>query len=415
MDLNKKNVRTIIMLIIFTVLFIALVNNIPGITGVIGFVIGIIFPFIIGACIAFILNVPMHFFEDKIYGKVKFLKKGKRLLALVTTIITLLTVVILVISLVVPEIANTMKIIIAGIPKAANDVTEFVKKFGNDNEKIFQLISDFSIDWKKFLEEFSGVLKTGIQGIFSSAVGILSGTIGILFDSFVAIVFSIYILFQKEKLAKQGKQVMYAYFPENVADKIIYILKLSYKTFKNFVTGQCTEAVILGVMFFVSMNILRMPYSLLISMLIALTALIPIFGAFIGCFVGAFLILFVNPVQAVWFVIMFLVLQQIEGNLIYPHVVGNSVGLPSIWVLVAVTIGGSLWGIGGMLLFIPLSSVIYSIFKENVKNRLKKKNIPESKLTWNDKVNEPEPKKTTMVLEKEENIPKKKNRNNIKA
>lgn len=375
MDLNKKNVRTLMMLIVFTVLFIGLVNNLPAIGGIIKIIIGLVFPFIVGACLAFVLNVPIHFFEGRVFGKIKFLKKGARGLSLLTTIICLITVISFVVSLVVPEITSTMKIIIAGVPQAANDVVQWIKKLGNDNEQLMTWISEFSIDWKIYLEKFSGMIQTGVQGIFTSAVGFLSGTINVIFDTFVAVVFAIYILFQKEKLTNQGRQVLYAYLPENIVDRVVYILKLAYKTFKNFVTGQCTEAVILGMMFFVAMSIFRLPYALLISVLIAVTALIPIFGAFIGCFVGAFLILFINPMQAVWFVILFLVLQQIEGNLVYPHVVGGSVGLPSIWVLVAVTVGGSLMGVAGMLLFIPLTSVLYALLRESVKNRLHKKNI----------------------------------------
>ena len=158
-------------------------------------------------------------------------------------------------------------------------------------------------------------------------------------------------------------------------DKTLEVASLSYKTFSSFVTGQCLEAVILGTMFFIVMSVLRFPYALLVGVVIAFTALIPIFGAFIGCVIGTFLMLVSNPMQAVAFVILFLVLQQIEGNLIYPHVVGGSVGLPSIWVLVAVTVGGSLMGVVGMLIFIPLSSVVYALFREVVYKRLKERGI----------------------------------------
>ncbi len=195
---------------------------------------------------------------------------------------------------------------------------------------------------------------------------------------FIGFVFAIYILIQKETLGRQCIKVMNAFFPKKVVDKIYNVCSLSHKTFSKFITGQCLEALILGMMFFVSMTIFRLPYALLVGVLIAFTALIPMIGAFIGCAVGAFLILMVNPMQAVFFIILFLVLQQIEGNLIYPHVVGNSVGLPSMWVLFAVTVGGKLMGIVGMLVFIPLMSVLYTLFRELVNKRSQLSKKPEN-------------------------------------
>ena len=175
----------------------------------------------------------------------------------------------------------------------------------------------------------------------------------------------------------QARMLLRALLPQKHADRVLYIFSLSYRTFTNFITGQCLEAMILGTMFFVVMSILRFPYALLVGILVAVTALIPIFGAFIGCAIGAFLILVVNPMQALAFVALFLVLQQVEGNLIYPHVVGNSVGLPSIWVLVAVTVGGNLMGLVGMLIFIPLVSVLYTLLREWVYRRLREKKLRE--------------------------------------
>ncbi len=205
-----------------------------------------------------------------------------------------------------------------------------------------------------------------------SAVGsLISG----LTTFFIAVSFACYILFQKEKLHIQVRKVFFAFLPKQKADAFLKICSLTYRTFANFLTGQCLEAVILGCMFVITLSILRMPYALLIGVLIAFTALIPVFGAFIGCAVGSFLIFMLSPKQAILFIIVFLVLQQIEGNLIYPHVVGESVGLPSIWVLAAVTVGGNLMGIVGMLVFIPLLSVFYTIFREFVYLHLKKQHI----------------------------------------
>ena len=210
-----------------------------------------------------------------------------------------------------------------------------------------------------------------LDSTFAAAKSIVSG----IASFFIAFVFACYILLQKKKLSVQVRKVMYAFLKKKTVEQTLAVCSLTYKTFSSFLTGQCTEAVILGCMFFVSMILLRFPYALLIGVLITVTALIPIFGAFIGCVVGAFLILMVNPMQALGFIILFLVLQQIEGNLIYPHVVGGSVGLPSIWVLVAVTLGSSLMGIVGMLIFIPIVSVLYTLFRGWVYERLKERKI----------------------------------------
>ena len=205
------------------------------------------------------------------------------------------------------------------------------------------------------------------QTLFHSGFSILSNTLSSLYTFFIGLVFSIYLLFSKETLSKQIKTTSQVLIGQEKTQKICNIIQLSSHTFSNFITCQCLEACILGSMFVISMSILQMPYALLMGVVIAVTALIPVFGAFIGCFVGIIMIGIVNPIQAVAFIILFLILQQIEGNLIYPHVVGNSVGLPSIWVFVAVIIGGNLMGILGMFLFIPLTSILYTLFKEYIK------------------------------------------------
>ncbi len=226
---------------------------------------------------------------------------------------------------------------------------------------------------RSMMKKLIGFITTGAGTVLSStvtaAVSIASG----LASFSIAFIFSVYLLLQKEALARQAKKLLYAYFPEIRVNTWIRVLRMTEQTFSKFLAGQCTEAVILGLMFFVSMAFLRLPYALLIGVLIAFTALIPVFGAFIGCAVGIFLTLTVDPLQAVWFTILFFVLQQLEGNLIYPHVVGNSVGLPSIWVLAAVSVGGSMFGIAGMLVFIPLCSVFYALLREDVNRRLKQK------------------------------------------
>ena len=218
-------------------------------------------------------------------------------------------------------------------------------------------------------------LKNGAGNVLGTTFSVAMTLINSVMNFVIGFVFACYILLQKEKLSVQIRKVLYAFLPGKAVRQILKVASLSYRTFSNFVTGQCVEAVILGSMFVVAMTVFRLPYALLVGVVIAFTALIPIFGAFIGCVIGAFLIFMVNPVQALGFVVLFLVLQQIEGNLIYPHVVGGSVGLPSIWVLAAVSIGGSLMGVVGMLIFIPIVSVVYALFREVVYLKLKQKKM----------------------------------------
>ena len=218
--------------------------------------------------------------------------------------------------------------------------------------------------------------------LLSSGGGFIGGVVSGVSTFVIGLIFSFYILLQKEKLSRQGRQVLYGLLPMRRADRALEVLRLANRTFSSFLSGQCTEAVILGTLFVITMTLFRLPYAVLVGVLIALTALIPIVGAFIGCGVGALLIAVTDPWKALVFVILFLVLQQIEGNLIYPHVVGSSVGLPSIWVLAAVTLGGKLMGVAGMLFFIPLCSVLYALFRDFVKGRLAEKQVPAKK--WRD-------------------------------
>ena len=226
-------------------------------------------------------------------------------------------------------------------------------------------------------------MKNGLGSVVTSTVIVASTIIGGVVNLFVSLIFAFYVLAQKERLGNQAKRIIRAYFSSRVYERTLEIVSIADKNFTNFITGQCMEAVILGSMFVVAMAVFRFPYALLVGVLIAFTALIPIVGAFIGCFVGTFLIMVDDPVKALWFLLLFIVLQQIEGNLIYPHVVGNSVGLPSIWVLAAVTVGGSLMGVSGMLIFIPIVSTIYSLLREDV--NMKNSRKPE-KLEKNQKM-----------------------------
>lgn len=371
MDLNKENMKKLMLLILYTVAILSLFFHLKEVSGF--FVSGfkLLLPFLLGGAIAFILNVPMRFIEKHLHFKKEH--KFKRGLSLVLAILIVTLVLGIVMFLVVPQLTETLLSLKDSIPAFLSRVQNSAEKMFSENPDIVNYINSIEIDWKTTLEKMAEFITTGAGTVLSStytaAVSIASGltTFGIAF------IFAIYILLQKENLARQFKKLFYAYFPSKAVDEFVRVLTLAEHTFSKFLTGQCTEAVILGMMFFIVLTVLRLDYALLIGVLIAFTALIPIFGAFIGCAVGIFLTLMISPVQALWFTVVFFVLQQIEGNLIYPYVVGNSVGLPSIWVLAAVSLGGSLMGIVGMLIFIPTCSVCYALMKEDVNKQLEKK------------------------------------------
>ena len=376
MDLNKKNMKNIMLLIVFAVLFYVGVQRIESVAAGFSFVVSIVFPFLLGAAMAFILNVPMSFMEKRLFSKTKGkAKKLKRPICLVLAILFVVAILWIVLLVVIPEVASTVASLSVNIEAALIKLQRWTMDIFEDNKQIEVWIASLQFDWDGIIHTAFGFLKNGAGNVLNSTMTVAKTVINSVMNFWVAFVFACYILLQKEKLAVQIRKILYAFFSKKVVTKVLDIASLSYKTFANFVTGQCCEAVILGTMFFISMSILRFPYALLVGVLIAFTALIPIFGAFIGCFLGTFLILVADPMKAIAFVILFLVLQQVEGNLIYPHVVGGSVGLPSIWVLVAVTVGGSLMGIVGMLIFIPICSVLYALFREMVYKRLKERGI----------------------------------------
>ena len=376
MDLNKKNMKNIMLLIVFAVLFYVGVQRIESVAAGFSFVVSIVFPFLLGAAMAFILNVPMSFMEKRLFSKTKGkAKKLKRPICLVLASLFVVAILWIVLLVVIPEVASTVASLSVNIEAALIKLQRWAMDIFEDNKQIEVWIASLQFDWDGIIHTAFGFLKNGAGNVLNSTMTVAKTVINSVMNFCVAFVFACYILLQKEKLAVQIRKILYAFFSKKVVTKVLDIASLSYKTFANFVTGQCCEAVILGTMFFISMSILRFPYALLVGVLIAFTALIPIFGAFIGCFLGTFLILVADPMKAIAFVILFLVLQQVEGNLIYPHVVGGSVGLPSIWVLVAVTVGGSLMGIVGMLVFIPICSVLYALFREMVYKRLKERGI----------------------------------------
>ena len=379
MDLSNLSIKKIRELIVFTAFLVVALWKFDVVLDVLKTMWQIIFPFILGGAIVFVINVPMSFLEKKIFENIKKENKAARKLArpvsLLLTIVLVVGMIALVMIGVIPQLTKTMGSLMINITDFIPQIKIWIRDFFHDNREIMKLVDQLQFKPDQAIKWGISLLGNGAGNMMNTTVSAVGSVVSGLATFFIAFSFACYVLFQKEKLHVQIRKVLFAFLPKQKADAFLKVCSLTYRTFANFLTGQCLEAVILGCMFVVTLSILRMPYALLIGVLIAFTALIPIFGAFIGCAVGSFLIFMVSPKQAIIFIIVFLVLQQIEGNLIYPHVVGESVGLPSIWVLAAVTIGGNLMGIVGMLVFIPLLSVVYTIFRKVVYQRLKKRHI----------------------------------------
>jgi len=380
--IDKKTGKYVFLAVIGCILFAWLINETERVQNVLDVVKSVASPFIIGSVLAFIINVPMRGIEKTLKG----IKNAKlrRVTALTLTILAVLLVLTLVFVLLIPQVGETAETFVERVPGFVQSVETKLTNFLNNNPKIMSVLNeytnfdtaDFSGLISKVVDWIGNAVLTVVQGAFS-AIGSLAGT---LVNAVIGIVFAIYSLFQKELLARQGRRLLYAFFPEKYCDKVVRIMRLSNSTFSNFLTGQCLEVCILGLMCAVCMAIFGMPYIPLVSVLVAVTAFIPVVGAFVGGFLGALFILVENPLLAVWFVVMFIVLQQIENNLIYPRVVGTSIGLPGMWVLVAVAVGGEFMGVAGMFLMIPLFAVLYTLMREVVQKRLEKRGVTNSKI-----------------------------------
>ena len=382
MEISKKTMLRLFLVIAAGILFYWITCEMDKVAAIITKIAKIFSPFVTGAIIAFILNVPLRAYERLLKG---IKKEGlRRAIAIVLTILSVLIVLAAVMILLVPQLAITIVQLFTAIGELPTWIEDFVRKFLEKypqvNTWLAENVDMTSMNWGAIIKDLFPTLSEIVTGLFTKAFSMVGTFASGLIDAFLAVVFSIYCLFNKDKLARQGRKILYAFLPELYADRVVRVLRLSNVTFSNFLSGQCVEACILGSLFAVAMALFKMPYIPLISVLIAVTAFIPIVGALIGCFVGAFLIGVTNPILAVYFVIMSIVLQQLENNLIYPRVVGTSIGLPGMWVLVAVSVGGAIMGVGGMFLMIPLSSVLYSLFRLYTNKCLSKRNVDDDKL-----------------------------------
>ena len=355
MEWIRQNVKYLLLVVCGGVAFYCALQNLGTVFAALGWLLGVLWPFLLGGAIAFILNVPMRAIERHLFPKNRRMNRARRPLALVLTLTAVIGVLTLASAVIGPGVGDAVMSLGQQIPAAFRRLQVQLA----DYLPLLEAWAEgLEIDWKNLTERAVGLVQAWGSGLLSSGGGLIGGLVSGVSTFVIGFIFSLYILLQKEPLSRQGRQVLYGLLPMRAADRCLEVLRLANRTFSSFLSGQCLEAAILGTLFAVSMTVFRMPYALLVGVLIALTALIPIVGAFIGCVVGALLIAVTDPWKALMFIVLFLVLQQVEGNLIYPHVVGSSVGLPSIWVLAAVTLGGKLMGVAGMLFFIPLCSVV---------------------------------------------------------
>lgn len=373
-SMKDKTRKDIIIIISYIALVIFALVNFSKIFVFLGKVISIFSPFLLGIILAFVLNVLNNFIEKKIFGKIKPSKiwnKIKRPLCITLSLILVFLTIFFVMNLLIPQLKNSASLFTDTLPAYKEDIIGILNKFDVDESTVNKV--------GEYLDNFGKVITDYIKGnskdVITVTTEVATSVVNIISKGIITLVFAIYMIAQKETLSRQINKVMKAYLKPKTINKINTVGTLANKTFSNFVTGQCLEALIFGSLVFVGMLIFRFPYASTIGVLLGFTALIPIFGAFIGTAIGFILIMMVSPVKAILFVVFIIVLQQIEGNLIYPRVVGKSIGLPGMWVLLSVTVGGSIGGILGMLIATPLCSLLYALFTRMINDRLKSNKI----------------------------------------
>lgn len=364
-----KTKKDILFIIAYVAIIIFALVNFEKIISFLKQIINILSPFIIGVLLAFVLNILIKFIETKVFGKIKdrkVWKKVKRPISITISLILVGVIIFSIMYLLVPQLKNSVELLTNNLPEYKEGVTEILERF-DVGEKTIIKVGEYFDNFNKIITDY---IKDNSKDVLSITTEVAGSIIKIISNSVIAIVFAIYIIAQKENLKRQFGKLMRAYLKPRTTDGINDILSMANRIFSSFVSGQCIEAGIFGLMCFVGMLILRLPYASTVSVIIGFTALIPIFGAYIGTALGAFLILMVSPVKAIIFIIFIIVIQQIEGNFIYPKVVGKSIGLPGIWVLFSVTVGASIGGILGMLIATPLFSVLYAIISKLVNDQI---------------------------------------------
>ncbi len=380
MELHSKNVKKILFIIVFAILAYTLAQNLGIARQAFSWITAVLSPFIIGFCLAFIFNVPLKFLEEKLCVRLdgkgfRWWGRWKRGICLTSTYLLVLLLLLALFFLVVPELKKSFSLLTENLPGYLAELELWIQQLMKQFDVSTAALTRFTMDWDTVFAKLGETAQKAMPNFLNGTMDMAASLIGGTFNFVVGFAFSTYMLLQKEKLCQNAKKCFFAFLDRSKAEALISVGKLSNEMFAKFVCGQLTEAVIIGVLCFLGMSVFSIPYAPLIATIIGVTALIPIFGAFIGTAFGAFLLLMVRPITALWFVLFIIVLQQIEGNFIYPKVVGGSIGLPGIWVLFAVTLGGNLFGVMGMLLGVPISAVLYTLLRRSVLRRLKEKKI----------------------------------------
>lgn len=385
---NKFSIKKIIMIALGLIIFYLAIKNIAVVISYIGTFISFFTPFILGAALAFIINVPMTKIEGFLFKKVpenpktrlqRCAKTLKRPVSMLIALVLVFGVIVIAGIIIVPQVASGLESLAEALPGAMDRLQDWISTNANKIDIVENLMNKIDIDLDSVGRELANTAKGWATAILDSGFSTVSNIVNGIFEFVIGLVFAIYILLQKEKLGRQGKQIVYATFTEKTADKIMYITGMTRDVFKGFISGQCVDGIINAILFFIILTILGIPYAVMLSIFSGFMAMIPIIGSFIGAGVGVIIVLIMDPSQVLYFIIMYIIVQQIDGNVIYPLIAGNSMGLPSIWVLMAVTVGGSMMGILGMILFIPICSVLYKLTRHYVLRRLKDNDVPEEK------------------------------------
>ncbi len=374
MNLDKSAMLKILALIAAGVFFSWALKNLELISSTLKWTIHLLWPLILGFFIAFVLNLPMRFFEQYIFAKTKNKKLTalRRPLCILLSVLSIFAILTLLFSLVIPELVRAVDVVIKEIPVFIDNLQKLAVNYAEFFPEAQQLLNSLEIDWNETGLKLFDLLHQNVSSFVGGTLSVIGKIVGGIFNMIMAFIFAVYILLGKETLKGQITRICQAYLPNKAAKNILFVAQLSGRTFEKFVSGQCLEACILGTLCWLGMALLRLPYATMIGALVGFTALLPIVGAWIGAIVGVFMIGMISPLKALIFIVFLLLLQQIEGNIIYPRIVGSSVGLPALWVLAAITFGGSLWGITGMLFAVPVCSILYALLRIGVNNRLEK-------------------------------------------
>ena len=373
---NKKAVKNCLLVATYALVLYFLLTNYQSVFSLISRFLGILSPFLFGICLAFVLNLFMRFLEEKPIAFLerktkKKLGKFKRPISIVLSFLFLILVLTALILFVIPQLTKSVKMLVSSMPFYLNALEAFINmtmaEWGIDSIVLDQI----AINWGDIIQKVGTFIANTIPHLLNITVSITTS----IFNMFMGIIIAIYLLASKENLITNVKRVLYAFLPRKVCDKTVYVGSKLNESLGNFISGQLIEACIIGTLCFIGMTIFQMPYALLVSVIVSITALIPIFGAYIGAFGGAFIIVMVKPISAIWFLIFIVCLQQFEGSVIYPRVVGGSIGLGGLWVMFALIVAGSFFGLPGMLIGIPVFAVLYSLLSLSTRKRLTKKGL----------------------------------------